>query len=243
MPALANARCVGRRLTGNRFIDALPPAAANEIARHADLTVIPAPARLAAYGERVREVLFPLSGSVAQCVEHDDGRLAEVYSVAREGIVGHEVLLGEPRAMFARTTAVPLSAFAIGTRALLGIADEHPALRTLAARYAVVATRLAGIGAACERHHHVEARLARWLLELYDHAGSAELAVTHERAATALGVRRAGVTGAYAEIVQAGAIRLDRGRLTVVAPAILERLACGCYAEGRETVERLYRPA
>ncbi len=229
-----------RRLTGNRFLDALPAATAHAIANEADLVVIGLDARLAAAGDPIARVIFPVSGAIAHIIEHDDGHAADLYAVGHEGVVGHEVLLGEPRAVFARVTSVPVCAFSIATADLLTLARESVELRSLAGRYAVATARLAGIGAACERHHQVAARLARWLLDLHDHAGSAPMAITHERAALALDVRRASVTRAYAEIAATGAIRVVRGKVAVVDDGILEGLACGCRRLAQDAVSAVF---
>jgi hypothetical protein len=50
--------------------------------------------------------------------------------------------------------------------------------------------------AACNRAHHVDGRLAKWLLMCQDRMRSKELELTHEFIATILGTRRAGVTEA-----------------------------------------------
>ena len=244
--ALASANSVRvneRRLTGNRFLDALPAVAADAVANAADLVVIGLNARLASAGDPIGRVLFPVSGAVAHLIEHDDGHAADLYTVGHEGVVGHEVLLGEPRAVFARVTSVPVCGFSIESDALLALARDSAELRALAGRYAVATARLAGIGAACERHHQVAARLARWLLDLYDHAGSAPMTITHERAALSLDVRRASVTRAYADVAATGAIRVVRGKVAVLEPGILEELACGCRRLAQETVNVVYADA
>lgn len=232
----------GRRRTGNRFIDTLPDEAGLALGRRAELRVFAEGATLARRGDPIREVHFPASGAIGQLEEHDDGRSVEIAAVGTEGISGFEVLLGEPHAQFTRVTNVPVAAFALDAGALSDLRDRFPVLRARVERYAVLAMRLAGISAACERHHLAEARLARWLLQLYEHAGTVEIAVTHERAALMLSLQRAGVTRAYARVAHSGAIRIERGRVRVLDPAALLAFACGCHAEAKAAVEAFYRP-
>ena len=44
-----------------------------------------------------------------------------------------------------------------------------------------------------------------------------------------LGVRRAGITNALAQLEQASAVRKRRGAVEIVDRAVLERRACECY--------------
>ena len=231
---------IEQRVTGNRFIDALPADVAAAIARAADLRVLAEETSVIQRGEPVRDVIFPVSGAIAHVEEHVDGRWTEIASVGADGASGFEPLLDQPRAQFTVLASTPATVFAVDVRRLRPIYDESPAFHRLLSRYAVGSIRLAGISAACERHDYLTARLARWLLQMHDHAGEAGLAVTHERAARMLSVRRPGVTRAAALIAATGAIRWDRGRLQVLDAARLEALACGCYAETKAVLDDVY---
>ena len=230
-----------RRATGNRFVDALPDDVSAAITRAGDFRVLAEGTRIAQRDEPVAEVIFPVSGAIAHVEEHRDGRSIEVAAIGPAGVSAFEALLDQPRAQFSAVVSVPASVFAIDVRKLLPIHAGSAHFGRLLRRYAVASIRLAGITAACERHDHLTARLARWLLALHDHAGTAELAVTHERAARMLAVRRPGVTRAAAEIASTGAVRWDRGRLQVVDAARLEVSACGCYAEAQDVLDDVYR--
>ncbi|GAC1579827.1 MAG: Crp/Fnr family transcriptional regulator [Candidatus Elarobacter sp.] len=229
-----------QRPSGNRFVDALPPAVAAALTRNASLRVFAEGETLARRGEAIECVYFPVSGAIAHLEEHGDGKTAEVAAVGRDGVSAFEALLGEPRAQFTRVAEVPLSAFVAEVGRLRSLYDDSPPFQALLRRYAVASMRIAGISAACERHHLIAPRLASWLLRLYDHAGPAELAVTHDRAARMLGVRRAGITRASAEIAASGAIRWNRGMLSLRDPAALAGFACICRAEERDVLETLY---
>src|ERR1043165_6071193 len=68
---------------------------------------------------------------------------------------------------------------------------------------------------------------------------AAEIAMTQERIAQLLGVRREGVTEAAGRLQEAGAIEYSRGRIRVLERAGLEQRACECYAAVRTEYERL----
>jgi CRP-like cAMP-binding protein len=227
---------------GNRFVDVLSADVAAALTRAADLRVLPGGTLLARRGDPIRELYLPLSGAITHLEEHADGRSAEVASIGSAGISGFEALLGEPRAQWSRVTVVPSSAFVLELAWMRRLYAANEDVRSLISRYAVASIRLAGISAACERHHYLSARLARWLLQLHDHVGTLELAITQDYAAKLLGAQRSGVTRAYAELARSGSVRWDRRRLVVRDSSGLEPFACGCYAEAKVVVDGVYRP-
>jgi CRP-like cAMP-binding protein len=229
-----------RRATGNGFVDALPYDAADAITRVGDFRVLAEGTPVAVRGEPIRDVLFPMSGAIWHFEEHGDGRRVEIAAIGSDGVSGFEALLDQPRAQFTAAAGVPTSLLAVDVRKLQRIHDASPEFGRLLRRYAVVSIRLAAIGAACEQHHHLTARLARLMIEMHDHAGSAEVALTHDRAARMLGARRPGVTRAAAELVRHGAIRWDRGRLRLLDIVALEVAACLCHSETRTVLHELY---
>ena len=228
------------RATGNQFVDALPSPESQEVARFADLWTFAPGTRLIAAGGRIEHVYFPVSGAIAQLAERDGGRI-EIASVGADGMSGVELALDADVASATWTAIVPLTALVLRRRDFLQLCNQSPQAAALARRYAALLMRLIGLSAACARHDGVEARLARWLLQLHDHAGAADLVVTHRLAAEMLDAERAAVTRAYANFVRHGAIRHQRGRLRIVDAAMLSSLACGCYAQIRAFTDEFYR--
>ena len=70
--------------------------------------------------------------------------------------------------------------------------------------------------AACNRHHSIEQQLCRWLLLTLDRLPTNELVMTQELVASALGVRREGITEAAGNLQRAGVIRYRRGHISVL---------------------------
>jgi CRP-like cAMP-binding protein len=93
--------------------------------------------------------------------------------------------------------------------------------------------------AVCNRHHSVHQQLCRWLLLSLDRLPSNELVMTQELIANMLGVRREGVTEAAGKLQKLGAIRYQRGRITVLDRPALEQLCCECYAVVKKETDRL----
>jgi CRP-like cAMP-binding protein len=88
--------------------------------------------------------------------------------------------------------------------------------------------------AACNAHHNLQERLARWLLMAHDRAESNALPLTQEFVSMMLAVRRAGVTVAARSLQATGAIDYERGRIIVLDRKRLEKASCECYGIVRE---------
>jgi CRP-like cAMP-binding protein len=229
-----------RRIFGNRFLDALPPEDVDAIAGVAELRTWTEGTRLARRGDPVDRVVFPISGTVAHVDSPEGVPSVEVASIDHDGVSGFEALFGVGSAQFTRLTLVPLAAVCVDVQPLCRIFEGSGAFRTLLGRYAVASIRLAGVRAACRGHHLLEHRLAGWIFALHETSSGAELRVTHAVAARLLGAERAGITRAYARIARTGAIRYERGRISVRDAAALAAASCGCLADSRTVLDGVY---
>jgi CRP-like cAMP-binding protein len=128
-------------------------------------------------------------------------------------------------------------AYRISTAALKEVAAAAPHLRDLLLRYTHVFHVQVAQTAACNAHHELGQRLARWLLGAHDRSGVAELSLTQDLIAVMLGVRRSTVSIAASTLQKAGVIRYQHGRITILDRLGLENAACECY----EAVSAEYR--
>jgi hypothetical protein len=101
----------------------------------------------------------------------------------------------------------------------------HPAIAGYIATISCEVSR----SVACNCLHHVDERLARWLLIAADKVESSEFALTQEFLAMMLGTRRESVTIAAGKLQQAGLIKYRRGRLQIVNREGLVEASCECY--------------
>jgi CRP-like cAMP-binding protein len=83
--------------------------------------------------------------------------------------------------------------------------------------------------AACHALHNAEGRLARWLLQTHDYAGSDVLDLTQDFVSEMMGVQRTTVTALARTLQNEGLIRYSRGRVTMVDRKGLEQRCCECY--------------
>jgi Mn-dependent DtxR family transcriptional regulator len=88
--------------------------------------------------------------------------------------------------------------------------------------------------------HPLEARLARWLLQLLDRADDPTVPVTQDFVAQMLAVRRTTVTLIAGKLQAAGLISYRRGHIVVHDRLRLEEAACECYRTIRRWTEAVF---
>lgn len=120
-------------------------------------------------------------------------------------------------------------AYRISAAELLNVVAHAPHLHDLLLRYTHVFHVQVAQTAACNAHHDLGQRLARWLLAAHDRSGVPELSLTQDLIAVMLGVRRSTVSIAASTLQRAGVIRYQHGRITIVDRVGLENAACECY--------------
>ncbi len=180
-------------------------------------------------GEPIRYVYFPTNSLVSLLT------LAEGHQALEVGMVGYEGMLGIPLAL--GVIASPVRALIQGSGLALRMASVHfhselqksDALQRQVYRYTFELMVQMTQTAACNRFHHVEARLARWLLMTRDRVRSNQFHLTQELLGDMLGVRRVGVTKAAGALRQRNLISYSRGEITILDGAGLESAACQCY--------------
>src|SRR5260370_12739292 len=89
------------------------------------------------------------------------------------------------------------------------------------------------LGAGCNALQPVEARMARWLLQIRDRIDDDVLPLTQQTLAQILGVRRTTVTLLMRNLRARGAIRSDRRGLFEIDRARLAAAACECHSTMR----------
>src|SRR5260370_9927416 len=107
--------------------------------------------------------------------------------------------------------------------------DDGGSLPRLLRRYTHSRLTQIAQGAACNRFHQIDARLARWLLMTRDRMGTDEFRLTQEFLSNMLGVRREGVNKAAGALQKQHLISYSRGTLTILKRTALAAVACGCY--------------
>ena len=189
---------------------------------------------LAEFGAKIKYVYFVNSGIVSLLAPVGGHANVEVGLIGREGMVGMSLLLGvgvSPVRVLVQGTG---SAMRMGAASFRAEIKRTPALAQSLNRYLYMFIAQVAQTAACNRHHQLSARLARWLLMTHDRMSVDEFYLTQAFLAHMLGVRRVGVSKAAALLQSKKLIRYRRGTITILNRNGLERASCTCYEAVKE---------
>ena len=182
-------------------------------------------------GKAVQHVYFPHNGIISLLTPVDGHASMEVGLVGREGMAGIGLFLG------IRTSPVRMLVQGSGAATRMNAAafrqavKRHPALQRALSHYLYAFMAQVAQTAACNRHHLLGKRHARWLLMTHDRAQSNDFHLTQEFLAHMLGVRRVGITGAARLLQEEKLIRYRRGHITILDRPGLELASCRCYRD------------
>ena len=180
--------------------------------------------------EHVEHVYFPLSGSVSLLTQFTDGFSVETAEIGNEGMIGIPLVSSQASNLVTAKVLVPGVALRIAIGVLIARLDrlstlDHSLLRAVGTQVARSMQLTA-----CNAHHHLDARLARRLLELHDRTAGQLIAVTHEGFAALLCAHRPSVSVTMKRFERQGLIRQRTGSLLVTDREGLEEASCECYA-------------
>lgn len=181
-------------------------------------------------GDRIRHVYFPTDSYISMIAPAGASENLEVGMVGGEGMFGITVLLDVKTSALAGVVQGSGPALRMSAARFGKIAGERASFRRMLNRYLYVLTAQLAQTAACNRFHHLDARMARWLLMTQDRAHAPTFHLTHKFLAYMLGVRRAGVTEAAGRLQVHGLIQYAHGELTILNRPALEAASCACYA-------------
>jgi len=167
-------------------------------------------------GSTPRHAIFPTTAIVSLLYLTREGESAEVGVVGNDGVVGISLFMGGNATS---NQAVVQSAGQGYRMHAQGVRNEvltcGPVLALMLGYTQALMAQVAQT-AACNRYHSVDQLMCRRLLMGLDRLPSDELLMTQESMAQLLGVRREGVTAAARKLQQAGVIRYNRGRISVL---------------------------
>jgi CRP-like cAMP-binding protein len=225
---------------GNRLLAALPVSDLDLLRPELEIIALHQDAILSRAGDAIEYVFFPHSGAISLMIDMADGRTVGTAVIGREGAVGTLSVFGpSPSAITAVVRAAGTAARIPASR-FHALFDRSPAIRRLVQSHIRALLIQFQLGSACNALHPVEARMARWLLQLRDRVDNDVLPLTQQSLSQILGVRRTTVTLLMRKLRARGAIRSDRRGLIEIDPARLGAAACECHNVMHLEVEEMF---
>lgn len=226
----------------NCLLDALPVDIYNLLHPHLELVKMPLGEVLYESGDDLRYVYFPTNCILSLLYVLEEGESAEIAMVGYEGIVGVALFLGGKTMPNRAVVLIAGYAYRLRAQLVLQMFDQIEPLLHLLLRYIQVRMTQTAQVAVCNRHHSINMRLCRWLLQCLDRLPGNELIMTQELIAHMLGVRSEGITEAAEKLQQARAIAYRRGHIKVLNRRDLETQVCECYKVVKSEFDRLLPP-
>jgi CRP-like cAMP-binding protein len=226
----------------NRLIAALraaDPAAEAQLREGLESVELKLHAKVMRPDRPISHVYFPETGVLSHIQQMHNGSTVEVSLVGSDGMAGLAVCLG------AVTFPVEVICSAPGTFLRMPSAEfrvevaRNPPLLKVLHGYTRAVLEIGAQSMGCDRFHSVEARAARWLLEMDDRVPQDTFVMTHEFLALILGVRRQTVSVVVSEFSRQGWMVYQRGLIQIIDRVGLEGAACECYVVVRDEFARL----
>jgi CRP-like cAMP-binding protein len=225
--------------TQNRLLASLPSEERKALLPHLEQVSLSRRQTIILPDEPIPFIYFPINSLLSLVTVMEDGSTVEAGAIGREGMAGLPILLDAGTTPMRTLTQIPGQAVRVKAQIIKEAFDRGGALRHILHRYIHTTIVVGSQSAACNRLHHLEARLCRWLLMSSDGVGSEELSLTQDFLGMMLGVRRAGVSEAASQLMDKGLIRYQRGRIQIVDKKSLETAACECYGVVKAEYDRL----
>lgn len=188
-------------------------------------------------------VHFVESGVLSVIAGSETRASIEVGVIGREGMSGLSVALGTADAPLRVSVQMPGAALRVASSVFRDACRRSPELHELVLRYARVFAVQTAETARANGRFNVDARLARRLLMAHDRLDGDDIVLTHDQLATALGVRRPGITVALHILEGHRMIRSKRGLIQVLDRDALEAASLGTYGLPEAEFRRLIAPS
>ncbi|MBE9045320.1 Crp/Fnr family transcriptional regulator [Pleurocapsales cyanobacterium LEGE 10410] len=180
-------------------------------------------------GSEIESLYFPTQGIVSLVSTMKDGSTTEVGLIGKEGMVGISQFLGGGVTYNRAVVQIQGTAMRIDAQMLRVEFERDSSLQKNLSGYGLKLFNQVSQCSACNNHHSVEQRTARWLLMLDDRVDDETFVMTQQLLSQMLGVRRTGVSEIASAIQQQGIIDYSRGRMRILNRKALEAIACECY--------------
>jgi CRP-like cAMP-binding protein len=214
----------------NRLMQALPAEERTRLEPYFELVELKLKQSLTEPERPITHVYFPVNCVVSIIQTMRDGSSVESGIIGREGMVGLQAWLGRTHASVRSFVQAPGRAVRMKREVFAReVVQSNSPWNAILATYIDAYLTLTSITAACNRIHHVNERLCRWLKMTQNRVGADTFPMRQEFLAYMLGVHRPSVSIAANALKKDGLIRYERGTLTILDTKGLEEGCCECY--------------
>ena len=227
----------------NGIFNSLPAKEYEYLLPHLEEASLPTCKNLHDYGDEIDYVYFPINAVIYLFLTMENGATVEAGMIGSEGVLGASVFMGVKTTSSQAIVLSPNKALRIKTEIIKREFDKGGALHDLILRYIHAFCLQISQTAACNRIHHREGKLCRWLLMMQDRVKSNKLAVTQEFISYMLGMRRPYITAAVGLLQKEGIISCTRGSIEIIDRLGLEKHSCECYAIIQDEFSQLNKKA
>ena len=155
----------------NLFLASLPEDDSEALRPHFEIVRLPLRQIVHEMGAPIEHCYFSDGGMTSLLVGLEDGAMIEAGVVGKEGFAGAAALMGfEDLAPHTSMIQIPGVALRIAPGVLRAEMLRRPALLDRVHRFTQVLNIQISHTAACNAHHNLQERLARWLLMAHDRA-------------------------------------------------------------------------
>jgi CRP-like cAMP-binding protein len=212
------------------------------LAEHLHPVDMPRGFQIAAPNKVIHYYYFMEAGIASMVTTSPEGLKAETGLVGRDGVTPTAAILYSDQIAHEVMVQVGGSGHRIEAAALTQALGTSPTLRTQLTRFVQTLGTQTAFTALSNATHHIEERLARWILMCHDRVDDGKIALTHEFMSIMLAVRRPSVTTALHVLEGNGLIYSDRGVITIRDRSGLEGFAADAYGAPEAEYGRLLGP-
>ncbi len=188
-------------------------------------------------GKPIDSLIFVENGMASMTTTFQDGAQVEVGMFGYESVIGVSALMGTKQSLNRVYTQIAGSGYVAPIE--LGRAEFQRGglFQKLALRYVQAQLVQAAQSAGCNAKHHLEQRLARWILITADRVHRDTFYMSQEFLADMVGNTRSTVSRAAGTLKDEGLIDYKRGQVSIVNMTGLRQRSCECYGIIKEHLD------
>lgn len=213
----------------NRLLAALPYKDYQRLCPHLELIELSQYEILYSVGKPYKYAYFPNQSIIFSMAIMENGSPTDIGVIGNEGMLGLPIILNTSDTKFTAIVQVSGYGYRIAAEHLQEELSHQEALKNILMCY--VQTRIIQLGqtAACNHHHSLEQRFARWLLTVRDNIQQDEFWLSYESISQVLGVCYITAAEIVEKIQRTGIIDIHQGKVEILDHQALEKATCECY--------------